>query len=238
MPSALQNTPGKIYWSSKAKFIGHPEVKGNFMLAESYHVPEGRPPEVICSNCCCVGFGESRGFRWVFKAEDWLWTAPGFWHHVFWVGRYKCFEVNLEKELPLGQWEVCSGEPSMVSVGELLLHFSKRLLCCAVLLSPIPSDSLKLHGLWDSPGKNIDVGSHALPQGIFPTQGSNPGLPHCRQILYCPSSQGSPILVCACALIDVLGHSANSGQTYLQEFPDSIKLFVKSLIFLGKNLLE
>ena len=36
------------------------------------------------------------------------------------------------------------------------------------------------------------VGSHSL-QGIFQTQGSNPGLPHCRQILYCLSHQGSPI---------------------------------------------
>jgi len=39
-----------------------------------------------------------------------------------------------------------------------------------------------VHG--DSPGKNTGVGCHALFQGIFPTQGSNPGLPHCRQILY------------------------------------------------------
>ena len=43
----------------------------------------------------------------------------------------------------------------------------------------------------DSPGKNISGGCHALLQGIFPTQGSNPGLPHCRQILYHLSHQGS-----------------------------------------------
>ena len=46
------------------------------------------------------------------------------------------------------------------------------------------------HG--DSPGKNTGVGCHALFQGTFPTQGSNPCLPHCRQILYCLSHQGSP----------------------------------------------
>ena len=39
-----------------------------------------------------------------------------------------------------------------------------------------------VHG--DSPGKNIGVGCHALLQGIFPTQGSNPGLSHCRRVLY------------------------------------------------------
>ena len=37
---------------------------------------------------------------------------------------------------------------------------------------------------WDSPGKNTEVGCHALLQGIFPTQEWNPCLLHCRQILY------------------------------------------------------
>ena len=47
-----------------------------------------------------------------------------------------------------------------------------------------------VHG--DSPGKNTGVGCHALLQGIFLTQGLNPGLPHCRWILYRLSHQGSP----------------------------------------------
>ena len=46
-----------------------------------------------------------------------------------------------------------------------------------------------VHGA--SPGKNTGVGCHALLQGIFPTKGLNPGLPHCRQILYCLSHQGA-----------------------------------------------
>ena len=40
--------------------------------------------------------------------------------------------------------------------------------------------------------KNIEVGSLSLLQGIFPTQGSNPSLLHCGQILYQPSHKGSP----------------------------------------------
>ena len=36
---------------------------------------------------------------------------------------------------------------------------------------------------WDSRGRDAGVGCHSLLQGIFPTQRSNPGLPHCRQIL-------------------------------------------------------
>ena len=43
-----------------------------------------------------------------------------------------------------------------------------------------------------SPGKNTGVGCHALLQRIFPIQRSNPGLPHCREILYHLSYQGSP----------------------------------------------
>ena len=45
---------------------------------------------------------------------------------------------------------------------------------------------------WDSPGMNTGVGCYSLLQGIWSTQGSNPGLPHCRWILYQLSYQGSP----------------------------------------------
>ena len=61
---------------------------------------------------------------------------------------------------------------------------------------PVMSDSLQHHWLyspWNSSGQNTgELGSHSLLQGLFPTQGSNPGLPHCRQILYKLSHQGSP----------------------------------------------
>ena len=61
-------------------------------------------------------------------------------------------------------------------------------------------DSLQPHRLyspWNSPGQNPGVGSLSLLQGIFPTQGLNPGLSHCRRILYHLSQQGSPM---ACKL--------------------------------------
>ena len=57
------------------------------------------------------------------------------------------------------------------------------------------SDSLQPHGLyspWNTPGQNTGVSSLSLLQEIFPTQGSNPGPPHCRQILYQLSHKGSP----------------------------------------------
>ena len=62
----------------------------------------------------------------------------------------------------------------------------------------VVSHSLWAYGLrpttilhpWDCPGKSIGVSCHFLLQRIFPTQGSNPGLPHCRQTLYRLSHQG------------------------------------------------
>ena len=58
----------------------------------------------------------------------------------------------------------------------------------------VVSDSLwphGLHSLWNSPDQNTGVGSLSLLQGIFPTQGSNPGLLHCRWILYQLSYHGT-----------------------------------------------
>ena len=75
-------------------------------------------------------------------------------------------------------------------------------VCCVCVCVLVTQSclTLQLHGLkptrllcpWDSPGKNNGVGSHSLLQGIVPTQGSNSGLWHCRQIFYHLSHQGSP----------------------------------------------
>ena len=57
----------------------------------------------------------------------------------------------------------------------------------------VMSDSFQPHGLyspWNSPAQKTGVGSLSLLQGIVPTQGWNPGLPHCRLILYQLSHKG------------------------------------------------
>ena len=63
---------------------------------------------------------------------------------------------------------------------------------CPTLCDPmgcrLPGSSV----LGDSPGKNTGVGCHALLWGVFPTQGLNPGLLHCRHILYHLNHQRSP----------------------------------------------
>ena len=108
------------------------------------------------------------------------------------------------------------GKPKNTGVGSLSLlqwifltqELNRGLLHCRQILyqlsywgSPVQfsrsvvSDSLRPHGPsspWDSPGQSTGVGSLSLLQGIFPTQGSNPGLPHCRQTLYPLSHRGSP----------------------------------------------
>ena len=68
----------------------------------------------------------------------------------------------------------------------VLLLFSPKLcltFATVACQTPLSMDSL---------GKNTGVGCHFLLQGIFPTQGWNPGLLHCRQILYPLSHQGRP----------------------------------------------
>ena len=72
------------------------------------------------------------------------------------------------------------------------------MLCLVAQSGPILCDPMdcsppgpSVHG--DSPGKNTGVGCRALLQGIFPTQGLNPGLPNCRQIFYHLSHQGSTV---------------------------------------------
>ena len=66
--------------------------------------------------------------------------------------------------------------------GDYLLCLCARL--CPILCNPMDHSSPGSSVHEDFPGKNTGVGCHALLQGIFPTQGSNPGLLHCRWILY------------------------------------------------------
>ena len=64
-------------------------------------------------------------------------------------------------------------------------------ICC---ISSVVSNSFQPHGLhspWNSPGQNAGVDNHSILQGIFPTQGSNPGLRHCRRVRFQLSHKGS-----------------------------------------------
>ena len=81
-----------------------------------------------------------------------------------------------------------------------------------------------------SPGKNTGVGCHALLQGIFPTQGSNPGFLHYKWILYQLSHQGSPyfafqfssVAQSCLTLCDPMNHST-PGLPVHHQLPESTK---------------
>ena len=118
------------------------------------------------------------------------------------------FQLHRIKVSMLQSWKdsLCPHSPSFtglrsdVSLGSLMQPFLAATMM--VYLTGVTffffscwmvSDSLWPHGLqptrllcpWDSPGKNTGVGCHAFLQGILSTQGLNPRLLHCRQILYC-----------------------------------------------------
>ena len=90
------------------------------------------------------------------------------------------------------------------------------------------SDSLGPHELQpakflcpqNSLGQNTGVGSPSLLQGIFQTQGLNPGLPHCRRILCCVNHKGSPRILEWVAYpfpVDLPNSGVKSGSLALQE---------------------
>ena len=62
--------------------------------------------------------------------------------------------------------------------------------------------------IWNFAGQNTGVGSLSLLQGIFPTQGSNPGLPHCRRVLYQLSHKRSP------RILEWVAYSFSSGSSW------------------------
>ena len=116
---------------------------------------------------------------------------------------------------PITSWEIDGETVETVSVfiflgskitaaGDFSHEMKRRLLLGRKVMTnllwsySVVSDSLWPHGLWHTRllylwnflGKSTGLGCHFLLQGIFPTQGSNPGLPHWGQVLYHLSHQG------------------------------------------------
>ena len=85
---------------------------------------------------------------------------------------------------------------------------------CSVIVLPFVTHEWwpsRLFCPWNSPGQNTGVGSLSLLQGVFPTQGLNPGLPHCRWILYYRSTrealvERSPLFLVICFLFFWIQH--------------------------------
>ena len=95
-------------------------------------------------------------------------STPDVWEATF------SWEERQEANIPRNQCIV------IISCAKICVKFAQSCPTLCDLTHP-----------WNSPGQNTGVGSLSLRQGIFPTQGSNPGLPHGRRILYQLSHKGS-----------------------------------------------
>ena len=93
-----------------------------------------------------------------------------------------------------------------------------------------------LYSPWNFPGQNIGVGSLSLLQGIFPTQGSNPGLPHCWRILYQLSHMGVR-WVQLCNSLNILWHCLSLQLGWKLTFSSPVA-FIIHIIFFFKMCLK
>ena len=116
---------------------------------------------------------------------------------------------------------------------------------CLTLYDPMDCSSSVFYVHWNSPGKNTGVGCHALLLGIFPTQGSNPGLSHCRRILYCVNHQGITVVglkpSVPVAIVDFEGMSDLISSCF-SVIPYGVKLphdnWSKSFIFISNSFCD
>ena len=129
------------------------------------------------------GEGVNRGWDdWMTSPTQWawVWVNSGSW---WWTGRLGVLH-SMGSQRVGHDW---AAELTDVPCAVLCLSQSCLTLCNSTDCS---SPGSSVHG--DSPGQNTVVHCHAPLKGIFPTQGSNPGLQHCRQILYHLCHQGNP----------------------------------------------
>ena len=152
----------------------------------------------IEQTCDCWRLGVTGGIDWEFGTS----RCKILIIYIEWINKillsehrklYSISWVNhKEEEIYMLNWITASTG----NYHNILNQITCAVFCLVTQSCPTLHDAMdcsppgsSVHG--DSPGKITGVGCHALLQGIFPTQGSNPGLPHCRQILYRLSHQGS-----------------------------------------------
>ena len=129
----------------------------------------------------------------------------------FWLDLTVCLGSHSNPPRPTNAWVLCFTVSAAWNVLFIVLCLFIYLLATLLGMCDLSSSTrdwthdpcitVKVaqscpHGLyrpWNSPGQNTGVGSVSLLQGIFPTQGSNPGLLHCRRILYQLSHKVSPL---------------------------------------------
>ena len=140
-------------------------MSGEIPATQQYKFVRSPGPALVCQLLGEQGWGRP------------LHQEPGFLHGSL--------------QLRLGRnWVTFAMGPGLALRPEGIAAIRTKVVFCYESEShSVVSDSLQP---WNSPCLNTRVGSLSLLQGIFPTQGSNPGLSHCRQILYRLSHKRSP----------------------------------------------
>ena len=121
----------------------------------------------------------------------------------------------------------------------VLIRGDRQVLLILVLVSLRGRDTPQFSqdSPWNSPGQNTGVGSLSLVQGMFPTLGSDPGLPHCRQIPYQLSHEGSPSHRTEVSYIKILKASLWTGVTLLSPHGSTRSTWEALFVLGGKTTL-
>ena len=126
--------------------------------------------------------GDNRGwYGWMAPLTHWTWVLvnSGSW---WWTGKPGVLQ-SMGSQRVGHNW--AETERSLNFIPGIWANMAKWKLLSCVWLFATPWTTR------NSPGQNTRVGNLSLLQGIFPTQGLNPGIPHCRQILYQVSHKGN-----------------------------------------------
>ena len=143
-----------------------------------------------CGPCITGWLGSWVGMELAFlvvsQSSKKLCLVPKFW--MVWMKSLKWLysddqATQRQQSLP----QIHCAHIWMHSLSSLNSSELKVIQSCSTLCDPMTKQSMEFSG------QKTGVGSLSLLQGIVPTQGSNPGLPHCRQILYQLSHQGNPL---------------------------------------------
>ena len=133
-------------------------------------------PVVMCE---CESWTIKQAECWRIDAfELWCWRRLLI---VPWAGR-RSNQSILNKIRPQYSLEGLMLKLKLQYFGHLMRRAESESANCSVVSNSLQPN--RLYSPWNSPGQNTIVGSLSLPQGIFPTQGSNQGLLHCRRIFF------------------------------------------------------
>ena len=153
--------------------------------------------------------GKEKTVWWGAGEREAGWRGLSEWEALDWLGPWKVQVPSWRRHEMRREWPIYLDQLlyNLITVFQMLLTQGKNWLCNfrlrkqhwsriqsgrSSISRSVVLDSLRPHGLWsvrllwpwDSPGRSTGEDCHSLLQRLFPTQGLNPGLLRCRQILY------------------------------------------------------